>query len=261
MKPDPYRIFGFWTGDNDLPAKRRAGLATFPETGLEPVLVTADTLGDWIRPEHPLHAAYPLLTPIHRADYLRGYFMYHYGGGYSDVKRQGGSWLPAVERVLASRRLLGAGYREIRGASAGLERDAGGNIHLLRWQVSPALARLAIDVMRAARPLLIGNGAFYFKPQTGFARAWLAEAERRLDRLLPALRANPPKGIRDRLGGLPGVPSTYPLPWQHILGEIVHPLALFYAPRLLRALPVPDFEDYLGEPEEEGLTPSPARTD
>jgi hypothetical protein len=222
--------------------------------------VTADTLGDWVVPGHPLHAAYPLLSPIHRSDYLRGYFMHHYGGGYADLKRQGGSWLPAVERVLGSRRLVGAGYREIRGASAWLERDAGGKFHLLRWQVPPVLARVAIDVMRAARPLLIGNCAFYFKPRTRFARAWLGEAERRLDRVLPTLQANPPISIRDRLGGLPGEPSTYPLPWQSIMGEIVHPLALLYAPRLLRALPVPEFEDYLGEPEEEGLTPSPART-
>jgi hypothetical protein len=63
--------------------------------------------------------------------------------------------------------------------------------------------------------------------------------------VLPALEANPPRSIRDRLGGLPGEPSSYPLPWQFLVAELVHPLSLLYSPRLLRALPAPEFTDYL----------------
>src|SRR3954468_2769032 len=111
------RIFGFWTGDNPMPDTRKRCWDSFAVTGLAPILVTPNTLDRWIVPEHPLHDAYEYLSPVHRADYLRAYFMFHHGGGYADIKTQTGSWLPAIDRLLASKRLIAAGYREIRGGT------------------------------------------------------------------------------------------------------------------------------------------------
>ena len=46
------RIFGFWTGDNPMNENRQRGWASFPSTGLAPVLVTPANLDEWISPGH-----------------------------------------------------------------------------------------------------------------------------------------------------------------------------------------------------------------
>jgi hypothetical protein len=94
--------------------------------------------------------------------------------------------------------------------------------------------------MRALRPLLIGNGAFYFKRGTNYAKYWLNEAERRLDLLLPDLQRYPPANPRDRRLS----DSGYPVPWPFIMGDINAPLATIHAARLLRSLPRPILQNY-----------------
>ena len=51
-------------------------------------LVTDTNLHEYNIPESPMHPAVcsKTLSAIHKADYLRVYFMHHYGGGYHDVK-------------------------------------------------------------------------------------------------------------------------------------------------------------------------------
>ena len=236
------RIFGFWTGDNPMNDKRKAGWKSFGATGLTPILVTPETLADWIVPEYPLHPAYPFLSPVHRSDYLRAYFMNHHGGGYADIKPQSGSWLAAVEKVERTSFLWGGGYREVRGGTVWLENaPIMGRQHVLSHRVPRALASAATLMMRAARPLLIGNGAYFFQPRSPMTRWWLAEVERRLDLMLPALERAPADNVRARLGDANG----YPVPWSAIHGDVLHPLALRYAHRLSRDLPRPSFTDYL----------------
>lgn len=235
------RIFGFWTGDNEMPEIRRQSWETFPETGLDPLLITPDNLGEWIVPDHPFHPAYELLSLTQRGDYLKAYFMYHHGGGYSDIKRQSGSWLPAVEEVLRSKRLMGAGYRELRGRMPWIHNEqVEGKPYLLAWPVPWLVAKLTTDVMRALYPLMIGNGAAYFKPKTLYCRIWLSHLERRLDILLPALRKNPATHPRD----VQGDPSGYPVPWAFVMGGINSPLSLAFCWALSRTLPPQDFENY-----------------
>jgi hypothetical protein len=215
---------------------------TFEITGLEPILVTSSTVDRWIIPDHPLHEAYEYLSPVHRADYLRAYLMFCHGGGYADLKAQRESWRPAVGRVLASERLIGAGYRELSIGTVQLEINrVSGKTYILSREVPVPLARLLSIAMRAAHSLMIGNCAFYFKPRTRFAHIWLAEAERRLDLLLPQLRKNPARDPRDRAGSDTG----YPVPWTFLLGDILHPLALRYASNLSRDLPTPSWEGYM----------------
>jgi hypothetical protein len=240
------RIFGFWTGDNVMNDARKRCWDSFPITGLEPTLVTPATLADWVVRDHPLHPAYEFLSPVHRSDYLRPYFMYHHGGGYADIKEQTGSWLPAVDHLHNSRRLMGTGYREVRGGTVWLQDHVvGGKVYVHSRAVPPFAAKLVTDAMRGFHSLMIGNCAFYFKPRTLYARLWLREVERRLDLLLPALRLNPPRDIRDRQGGLPGTGSTYPVPWPFLMGDVNGPLALAFSWALSRRLPPPKFEGYL----------------
>lgn len=237
------RLFAFWTGDNALTENRLEAFRTFSKTGLKPVLVTANELDRWVVPSHPLHPAYEHLSPVHRADYLRSYFMHHHGGGYSDVKPQTGSWLPVVEKVLKSSRLYGAGYREIKGGTALLQNNVVlGRTFVLPRKVHPIAAKAITYAMRGLYPAIIGNGSFYFRPGTSFTRRWLAETERRLDILLPMLKKHTWAHPRDRAGGVPGLPHEgYPVPWSFILGDILGPMSLLYSLRLSRALPPPVF--------------------
>lgn len=235
------RIFAFWTGDNIMPDIRKRCLDSFGVTGLEPTLVTRETLPQWIVPGQPLHPAYEFLSPVHRSDYLRAYFMYHYGEGYADIKQQTGSWLPTVQRVNDSRFLIGAGYREIRGNSAWLQQSrVDGKVYILSKSVPTFLAVIMTAIMRTLRPLMIGNGALYFKPKTAYARLWLSETERRLDRFLPTLRNHPAQVVRDRLG----YPSGYPIPWTFVLADITQPLMTLFFPVISRSLPCPLLTDY-----------------
>jgi hypothetical protein len=184
---------------------------------------------------------------VHRSDYLRPYFLHHHGGGYSDIKRQTGTWLPAVDRVLRSRRLVGTGYREIHGGTVWLQNNVvDGKTYVLSHSVPPLFAKLVTDAMRGFYPLMIGNGAYFFKPRTFYTRLWLREVERRLDLLLPKLRKFPPRHPRDRLGGMAGeTPSGYPVPWTFLLADINGPLSLTFFSRLSRQLPAPLFTNYL----------------
>ena len=236
------RIFGFWTGENPMSDKRKAGWKSFGATGLKPILVTGSTIDAWIVPDHPLHPAYPFLSPVHRSDYLRAYFMHLHGGGYADIKPQSGSWLAAVERIERSRLLWGGGYREVRGGTVWLQNaPIMGRQHVLSHRVPRMVASAATLAMRAARPLLIGNGAYFFKAGSPLTCAWLVEVERRLDLMLPALKHAPADNVRARLGDANG----YPVPWSGIHGDVLHPLALRFAHRLSRDLPRPSFTDYL----------------
>ena len=221
---------------------RKRGWESFGATGLKPIMVTANTLENWVMPEWPLHPAYPFLSLVHRSDYLRPYFMYHHGGGYADVKPQTGSWLETVERVDRSPRLFGAGYREVRGGTVWLQNAPINGRYLIGPRAVPRFAATAMtNLMRAARPLLIGNCAYYFKPRTTFAKAWLTEVERRLDLVFDDLRKVHIPDPRARLGDANG----YPLPWSSIHGDVLQPLALRFAHRLSRDLPRPSFTDYL----------------
>ena len=235
------RIFGFWTGDNPMTANRQRGWDSFTATGLDPILVTPDTLGDWVVTGHPLHDAYECLSSVHRSDYLRAYFMHHHGGGYADIKNQSGSWLATVAAVNASPRLLGAGYQEVYGGTVTLHHSpVAGRYHMLSIPLPREAARAATYAIRVCRPWLIGKGAFYFKPRTAFTGKWLAEVERRLDLLLPHLALSPATSPRARLGD----GSGYPVPWYALLGDIIHPLSAIYTRRLRRNLPPPDFTHY-----------------
>ena len=214
---------------------------SFSMTGLRPILIRPNDLSSWIVRSHPLHDAYELLSPVHRSDYLRAYFMHHYGGGYSDIKEHTRSWLPTLSRLTKSDRYLGAGYREIRGGVVHLQKSQFlGQTFVLSKRVHPLAAKLVTDFMRTVRPLLIGNGSFFFKKNTIYTKKWLAEVERRLDLILPSLIKNPAQLVRDSNTS----PSGYPVPWSFLMGDINAPLATRYSHRLLKTLPRPIFENY-----------------
>lgn len=244
---DLERIFTFWTGETSLNPGRIAALATIGATGLRHIHVSGAEVRDWERADMPFHPAYDLLSEVHKADYLRCYFMHVHGGGYTDIKFHTQSWREAVTALARHRRLVGAGYREVRGGTPYLESHiVDGDVHVLSHRASRWQARLATNAMRGLYPVMIGNGAFVFKPRTWFTRYWYGELCRRLDLLLPLLRAAPPLHARDRAGGVAGMPHAgYPVPWSFLLGDILGPLGLICAPALARSLPELSVKGYL----------------
>lgn len=202
------KVYCFWTGNNAMSKDRALCFDALQKNiGVEVVLVTPKNLGDYILPKFPLHSAYDNLSLVHKADYLRCYFMHHHGGGYADIKSFNKSWVDAFSSLNENQNKWMLGYREVgvRG-------------------VAPVDGVIGED-MRRYWHILIGNCAYISKPNTPFTQAWYCEVNRRLDGYSNALIQN--KG--NTMGDNPG----YPIPWTAILGNIFHPLCLRFHNRLM----------------------------
>jgi len=207
-KPFPQKIFSFWTGNNEMSSQRKTAFALLKKNaGVEVVLITPENLNDYILPKYPLHPGFEHLSLVHRSDYLRCYFMHHYGGGYSDIKGTNNNWSQLFNLLSAKEDKWIVGYREIG------ERG-----------VAPVPGALGLELKKYWH-ILIGNGAYIFKPSTPFTHEWYIELHNRLDGYLNSLQHNPGNVMGDNPG--------YPIPWTGILGDIFHPLCLKYFKRLI----------------------------
>lgn len=207
--PVPNVIWCFWTGDNPLTPARRAGLESIralnPETPVE--LVDPGRLPEFIVPGRPLHPAYDFLSLNHKSDYLRAYFLYHYGGGYSDIKTLVSPWAPALRRL-----------EETPGkwlAATALSDP--------KWAGNPA-GRLGVHVRRYYERIASG-GTCAARRGNPLCAEWLRELDRLLDYARAALVECP--------GGMWGQEPAYPLEWMALQGNVLQPLCLKYQDRLI----------------------------
>lgn len=216
-------IYVFWTGDNEITPNRLEGIRSLEKvSGVEVKLITPQTLTNYLKEEDPLPEAYQYLSLNHRSDYLRSYFMYHYGGGYADIKTYYKSWVPAFEKLDQSDAYV-IGYPEV--GFWGAAQHGITNQHLKH------------DLQNHWR-YLIGNGAFICRPHTKMAAEWHTAVKNRLLAYSEQLRDHPAKDIF-------GKNKDYPIPWGGMQGEIFHPFCLKYHNRLLKdkAL-MPSFKNY-----------------
>ena len=148
--------------------------------------------------------------------------MYHYGGGYADVKTYYKSWIPAFEKLENSDAYV-IGYPEV--GFIGAARHGIENVDLKN------------DLYHHWR-YLVGNGSFICRPRTRLAAEWHTAVRNRLLSYSEQLRAHPAQDIFGRN-------ADYPIPWAGMQGEIFHPFCLKYHERLLKdkAL-MPSFENY-----------------
>ncbi|WP_338767966.1 capsular polysaccharide synthesis protein [Bernardetia sp. ABR2-2B] len=213
-------IYCFWTGENEMSENRKKAFTSLKENcGVEVKLITIHNLDDYILSDFPLHKAYPYLSHVHKSDYLRCYFMHHYGGGYSDIKATSNSWKEAFQAFNKDSESWAMGYREVsKGMTAQL------------------LGTIGIDI-RENYSLLIGNCAYIFRPATYFTQEWYNELHKRLDGFYENLKQNK--------GNIMGDNEGYPIEWTEILGDIFHPLCLKYHNKLVYTeLLLPDFSNY-----------------
>jgi hypothetical protein len=217
-------LFCFWTGDNLMPSNRIVALKTLTNTELNIVYLNKNNLQNWIKNDCPLHKSYENLSAVHRADYLRVYFMHNYGGGYCDIKNINNSWLQAYNELNNNKEKFAVGYPEI--GWKGVSR-VGGFEYL----------NLLLNCDK-----LIGNCAYIFKPKTEFTTEWLDKTNELLDSLSSELIKFPASVPEDFKGKkIDGTVSKYPLKWSQLLGDIFHPLCYKYRNKILKSLPMPDF--------------------
>ena len=96
-RPD-YKIYCFWTESNPMSSQRYQRLQELIRLAhpCKVELYTKDRIPSLQLPSAPFHPAYPYLSAVHKADYLRAYVMHYYGGGYTDIKTPyGWTWYDA----------------------------------------------------------------------------------------------------------------------------------------------------------------------
>jgi glycosyltransferase involved in cell wall biosynthesis len=205
-------IFAFWLGPYAMSPSRSAAVhSIFRDSGRPVCFITDATLAQWELPQYPFHPAFRYLSEVHRADYLRCYLMHHYGGGYTDVKPVIKPWNEHFQ-VFAESDCLALGYPEISAnAVAQLPGELGEQLRLHYTE-------------------LIGYCSMIFRRRSILTMEWIDATHRKLDAMLPMLKAHPAQHPMDQLGAtLPtGVISEYPLSWTEIGGNIFHPIIFKY---------------------------------
>ena len=202
-------VYAFWTGSNPMSENRQKHFQLLKANiGVDLILVTPDNLPQYILPDHPLHPAFSHLSLVHKADYLRCYFMHNHGGGYTDIKACRHNWRPLFARLNKSRDYL-IGYPE-----SGV------------YDLAPVDGTTGAD-MRTHYRHIIGNGAYICRKNTPFTREWYEELLNRMDGYADALQRHP--------GNIMGDNPGYPIAWTAVLGDIFHPLSLKYMHQILRS--------------------------
>lgn len=216
-------IYCFWVGNNNLEMNdnRKAGLDSLKiNSGVHVELVTNETLESFIVPGYPLHEGFQSLSDVHKADYLRTYFMHHYGGGYSDIKPCNWDWTQYFEELENS--------------------DAFG--------IGAPEDEFELSVTVKQRPWLgqhwdklMTNDLYIFKPQTLFTELWYSNLLEVMDKKLDLLLNNPARLPREAADT---VVTNYPIEWGEILLEIFHPLCFQFTDKLIKTMPLPVTENY-----------------
>lgn len=218
-------LFCFWADDNPMSDTRKKCLESLPNTGLNVQFLDKQSLNNWILDDHPFHPGYEFLSATHKSDYLRAYFMHHFGGAYSDIKYLDYSWLPAFNRLIDSDNYI-VGYPEV------------GIIGITRKRGILFFIKLALKVNK-----LIGCGAFICKPYTPFTELWINNLHKIMDNNLNMLSTNPANGPLDytNMKLNDGSRSKYPLRHASFSGENFHPVCAKFLNRIDRSLQAPDF--------------------
>jgi hypothetical protein len=213
-----------WLGDEEINEKRRKSIDNLPKNT---ILITKTNLDKYILPEYPLHAAYEYLSTVHKSDYFRCYLMYHYGGGYSDVKFTTIDWERAFDKMEQNNNIWMMGVKTHYGHTyTGVE----------LWDESTK--QNILDNINS----LFCMGYFICRPKTPIVSEWYEELNKRLDLYLPELKNNPAKYTRECFdinfgvafdrptweGPNKSIHTKYPLSWNILLSQVLYPLEVKY---------------------------------
>jgi len=208
-----HEIYCIWSGTNPMPPRRLECFKKLARTTrCKITLITPDTLDKWILPEHPLHPAYQYLSDVHKADYLRCYLMHFYGGGYTDIKLQGGPWNQAFDDMDKYGWMINGYPVSYVGHATPLCKDVWYNV--------------------------LATNAIICKPNTPFTNRWYKNIIELLDKKLDELRKKPATHpyaqAADGLG--------YPLEYIEPNADVFQPITIEYADHVGRTLPEPNVD-------------------
>jgi hypothetical protein len=210
-------IWTFWTGMNPLTENRKRSLENLKRvTKAEVILITPENLPQYIKEGYPLHTAYEHLSLVHKSDYLRLYFMFHHGGGYSDIKESLGSWKRAFFTMDSNPDVWMVGTQEKKAIHIG-------------YQENEDLYKTLKDNYK----VLPENGAYIGRAGCPLFKECLEKVHTLLDKHYDALISVKNCPIRARAGD----GSGYPIRWTEIGGSVVHELAFKYKKHIAFALP------------------------
>lgn len=216
-------IYCFWVGKNNLnmSSNRLASLNSLVEnSGVEVRLIDNNNLHNYILDGHPLHEGYEYLSDVHKADYLRTYFMNFYGGGYSDIKPCNWDWNPYFDSLVNSE-FYGIGAPEDE----------------FELSVTPKIRPWIGKYWKR----LMTNDLYIFKSNTPFTNAWYNTLIHLMDSKLELLVAHPAENEREAADTMV---TRYPIEWGEILLEVFHPLCFLFSEKLLIEMPVPITTNY-----------------
>ena len=216
-------LYSFWVGHNNLVMNQNRinGLESIKNnSNVNFILINNENLPDYILEGHPLHQGFNYLSDVHKADYLRTYFMHHYGGGYTDIKPCSWDWNTYFDQ-LENSDAFGIGAPEDEGElSVTLKQRAWLGKH---WDK------------------LVSNDLYIFKPNTEFTTKWYNKLLEIMDIKFNNLQKFPAKNSREAADT---IATRYPIEWGEILLEIFHPLCYEYTDRLIKTMPLPITKNY-----------------
>ena len=187
-------IYCFWTEDNPITENRQHGLQTMRENlGVSIEFLDKKGIEELILPEAPLHPGYKYLSAVHKSDYLRCYFMHHFGGGYADIKpyTKNNNWNQCFEFINNYPQVEIVGQHEYKDGIA-----------------VPSLRN------EANAEIFVACGWMICRAKTNFTSEWYARILRKMDEKFESLQKKP---ATTPYGG-----DGYPLGWNELLGRIFH---------------------------------------
>ena len=247
-----YTIYCWWMNDDEMSDNRKESLnnlLNISKCNVE--LITKKTLSSYILPNYPLHEGFKYLSEIQQGDYLKCYFMHHYGGGYSDIKKTSGSWISFFDSLYSNDNLYGVGYHEIESGHVAILENCTLNPKNSKFcrdfSISNDGDRWDSSIIKSNWNKLIGNGCFIFKKNTPFTNDWWNALNEKMDGYLESLKRFPAQFPRDANGHINPITnqlSNYPIKWAVINGNIFHPLTLKYSENILKNLHYPNTFNY-----------------
>lgn len=217
-------LFCFWMGENPMSEQRKQALHSLRvNSECMVTLITAENLKKWIKPNASLHPAFEYLSAVHKADYLRAYFMHHYGGAYSDIKPISSSLRTAFQSLNHPDYWI-VGYGESSPTDIAHIED-----------------KRVRSILQSAYSQILGVCQYVSKPNTMFTREWLEQIHIVLDKYHSKLEEYPapyPRAMREEI-------PSYALSWTEIGGQIFHPLCYKYRQHICIALTAPKCEMYM----------------
>jgi hypothetical protein len=215
-------IFVFWFGSNMSENRQRCYDSIVRNSGVSVKLIDETNLKIYCTDLHP---GFQYLSATHKSDYLRSYFMYNYGGGYTDIKYCDFDWNYYFDYLYTTKYDF-VGYHELQ------KHD------------------VCVSELRNYFNLIAGPVQFIFKSKTDFAKEWLSKTNQKMDEIFNQLQDNPGTyHPRAETGGVQGEKkmfkeSKYPLLWNELLGKIFQPLSYTYLNSGSLTMPYPNIENY-----------------